>query len=341
MPQGRSGRPPRVSVVMPSWNAAPTIRQAIGSVLDGSFQDVEVIVVDDGSTDDTAASVEAFGAPVRLLRQHPRRGPSAARNRAIQEARGELVAFLDADDLWHPDKLRHQITHMDAAPDVGLVYTNVWNTDGDTFLPMNRSARRVARTGDVYEALFQENFIVTSTVLVRRSVLVDVGGFDESLTISEDFDLWLRIARGHRVGFVDRPLTFYRMREGSAFSDLERRLAAREIILEKALREGGERSPSEAEIRRLIAAAAYRMGVLHAREGNWDRARQLFREAGRAGSFRARVATLLSRLPPGLRDPIRRLRARLVLQEFDLDVLIPEVARSAAAPGPPDREPPS
>ncbi|MGD8374704.1 MAG: glycosyltransferase [Acidobacteriota bacterium] len=337
MPQGRFGGGPRVSVVMPAWNAAATIREAIGSVLDGSFQDVEVIVVDDESTDGTVASVEAFGAPVRLLRQSSRGGPSAARNRAIGEARGELVAFLDADDLWHPDKLEHQVAHLDAAPDVDLVYTNVWNTDGETFLPMNRAARRVARTGNVYAALFHENFIVTSSVLVRRSALSDVGGFDESLTISEDFDLWLRIARRHRVGFVDRPLTFYRMQEGSAFSDLERRLAARERILEKALREGGEGTPSSAEIRQLIAALTYRMGVLHARSGDWDRARDLFRKAGGRGSSRARMASFLSRLPTGLREPLRRLRTRLVVREYDLDVLIPDAVRSTTGRALPDR----
>ena len=191
----------RVSVVVPAHDAQGTVRRALKSALDQTRPPDEVVVVDDGSTDATAEVVGELGPAVRLVVQ-PRGGPSAARNACVEASTGERIAFLDADDEWHPAKLERQLEV--ATNGVGLVATD-WSRE-----PVRRAPPAGIRltTIDRSDILLLNRF-QTATVLVRRAVLEAAGGFDPSLDGVEDWDMWLRASEHGRVVKLDWPFVRY------------------------------------------------------------------------------------------------------------------------------------
>ncbi len=201
---------PLVSVVVPARNAAETINSALGSVLRQSHRDLEVIVVDDASTDATARAVAAFGPRVRLVGGEGR-GAGPARNTGLRSATGELIAFLDADDLWRPQKILRQVAALAAMPGAAWSYTDAFLFAGDPELPLYRvSDRHVLPGGNVASRLALGNFIVTSSVIVARAALEAVGGFP-ARPHAEDWALWLRLAARYPAACVAEPLTGYRV----------------------------------------------------------------------------------------------------------------------------------
>ncbi len=223
-----------VAVIIPAYNAASSIAETLESVLAQSVQPSEIIVVDDGSRDGTAAAVAAFGSRVTLLAQD-NAGQSRARNAGARASRAEWLAFLDADDLWLPEKLERQLVL--ASADVGLIYCdriNIGDLDG---LPEVQSALQPLIEGDVFEALLHGNVITTSGVLVRRAVFEAVGGFREEAPVqpAEDWDLWLRIAAEHRVAACRAPLVKYRLHRQGVSHQTVRMNAARMTVVARAL----------------------------------------------------------------------------------------------------------
>ena len=210
----------RVSVVMAAYNAAATIESAVTSVRRQTMPDFELLVVDDGSTDDTAAVLAAIDEPrLRVIRQ-ANAGPAAARNRAIAASRADYVACVDADDLWAPDKLAWQLTALTAAPDAAVAYG--WTDVVDADLAHAYSDRRIRRDGDVYAALLRSNFIFSgSNTMMRRSILERVGGFDEAMRAVEDWELHVRIANRHPFVCVPRVLLRYRLTDDSLSSRID------------------------------------------------------------------------------------------------------------------------
>jgi len=201
--------PPAVSVIVPTYNRAGRLVRAIDSVLAQTFEDFELLIVDDASTDDTAEVVGGYGdRRVRFLPAAVNRGVSTARNRGVRAARGELIAFLDSDDTWSPDKLAAQVDVMRQGPwSLGLVYAGVERLRGDggseAHLPEHR--------GDVFEVMLRKNVIYGggSNVMIRRGVVATAGFFDTRLPAIEDYDYWLRVARWFEVDAVGRPLCRY------------------------------------------------------------------------------------------------------------------------------------
>lgn len=199
-----------VSTIVPAYNAASFVGRAIASAL-AQDVDQQIIVVDDGSTDKTAEVVAAFGAAAELVRT-PNRGVSAARNEGIRRVRGEFVAFLDADDEWFPGKLRRQLELFARHPDVGTVIADEVHVDaqGNVVRPSFFASRSFAAELPIKPGLaskpltwlVKESFFPTSSVLTRRTVLSQAGFFDESLSIVEDRDLWIRLAFVAPVGIV-------------------------------------------------------------------------------------------------------------------------------------------
>jgi glycosyltransferase involved in cell wall biosynthesis len=203
---------PGVSIVTAARNQGAWIGAAIASVRAQTFTDWELVVVDDGSTDDTAAIVGRAAADGRIrLLAGERRERAAARNRGIAATTGDLVAFLDGDDLWRPEKLARQVAALDAAPAAALCYTIARYVDEqDRPLDVRRPPRAV--DGSIFPALVRANVMILSSVVARRIALAAVGGFDETLPVfgCEDWDLWLRIARRFAVTAVPEELTRYR-----------------------------------------------------------------------------------------------------------------------------------
>jgi len=204
--------PSFVSVVLPTFNGRDRIAAAIESVLSQDHEQLEVLVIDDASTDDTHEVVRRIGDPrLRLLRMEANAGPYVARDLAITEARGKLIAFIDDDDVWLPGKLRRQVALLTAQPEVSLVHSAVRDVfpDGATRL------RRLHRKANDYRVNLCQDRLATSTVVVRRSAVEDAGGFDTSLRAFGDWDLWLRVLREHRAAGIDDPLATINLRPGS------------------------------------------------------------------------------------------------------------------------------
>ncbi len=221
-----------VSVIVPAHDGARYLAEALDSALAQSHRPLEVLVVDDGSTDDTAAVAMRYGDPVRLLRHASNRGPSAARNTALRAARGTFVTFLDSDDRLLPHKLARQAAFLDARPDIGLVYTGWWYIDAE--------GRRVGESvavhdeGDLFAKLLLGNLAHPVAVMLRRQLLEDTGGFEESLRYNEDWDLFLRLSRrGLRWAAIEEPLCEYRVHPGQATRHAEAMLDDRVAILER------------------------------------------------------------------------------------------------------------
>lgn len=220
--QARESSRPRVSVVIPVYNAVATLPETLGPVFHQTFREFEIVVVDDGSTDSSRSVLARYGERVRILEKNNERKPASTRNLRVRAARGEYIAFLDADDCWLPEKLELQVAVLDQSPGVGLVYTADATIDAQgrelSVNPCPPGAR-----GRIYELLTVHNVMAGSSGMVRRKAIEEVGGFDESLTSIENWDLWIRIAKRWAVEFVDRPLTLYRVHDGNRSGNVELR----------------------------------------------------------------------------------------------------------------------
>lgn len=212
---------PLVSVVIPAYNASWCVGKAIDSVLAQHFRDVEIIVVNDGSTDATGRVLADYGGRIRVIEQ-TNRGMSVARNAAIRAARGRYVAFLDADDWWLPEKLGRQVELMEARPELGFTSTaaQVENPQGELL-----NVWHCRQTGtEMLATLFAENAAIAggcSAVVVRRTLLDRTGMFDETLRGFEDPDLWMRLAAASSYACIPEPLVVILRREHSVSRNLE------------------------------------------------------------------------------------------------------------------------
>jgi glycosyltransferase involved in cell wall biosynthesis len=203
---------PKVSVIIPTHNRAHYICEAIDSALAQTYQNVEIVVVDDGSTDDTRAVLKDYEDKIHYYYQE-NQGVSAALNFGIEMSSGQYLAFLDDDDIWFPKMLEVQVAYLEVHPDVGMVHADMLIMEegsGDP-RPRKRGLSRPIPSGYVFTELIQGNFIMGSTMVVRRSCLDKVGLFDPELRVAEDMDLWLRIAQRFPITYLNRSLGIRRL----------------------------------------------------------------------------------------------------------------------------------
>lgn len=281
---------PRVSVVIPTLNRASLISETLDSILASGYRNFEIIVVDDGSTDETPAVIATYGTAVRYIRQQ-NAGQGAARNTGIQTAQGEYIAFVDSDDLWLPDKLFHQVDVLDTTGSA-WVYCDGYEFDGLT----GHVLRLISRdnrlyTGDVLEPLLWGNFIASPTPVVRRSVFEEVGYFDQSpiLRNREDWDMWLRIAGRYPIQLVDKPLVRYRVHPGGATSrePVETILESKRTVVEGAIRREPERL---GHLRNRVLWDLYvKYGRVSVNRGEYVSGRGLFAQAIRLAPTRVQA----------------------------------------------------
>jgi glycosyltransferase involved in cell wall biosynthesis len=198
---------PLVSVIIPTYNRGWIVRDAIDSVLGQTHADVELIVVDDGSTDRTPEILDSYGDRLRVTRQ-ANQGVSAARNRGIGGSSGTLIALLDSDDIWLPKKLAVQVDFFKRNPAALVCQTEeIWIRNG---LRVNPGKRHRKHSGMIFEPSLELCLVSPSAVMVRRELFEEVGLFDESLPACEDYDLWLRVGCRFPVHLIDKPLTIKR-----------------------------------------------------------------------------------------------------------------------------------
>jgi glycosyltransferase involved in cell wall biosynthesis len=253
---------PTVSVVIATYNCAQYLPAALESATRQTFTSLEVVVVDDGSTDQTALAVRPFLADRRVhYHRIKHAGVAAAKNVGVRLSRAPLVAFLDADDVWMPTKLARQVALFRADPELGVAHTRRWLID--------EQGRRLEYEqptffrGRVLRDLFRTNFVCFSSAMVRRAVLDAAGLFDESLPLSVDYDLWLRVALRYRFDHLDEPLVEYRTGHANLSSRTEERLTTVLRIMRRFLDEqGGRAALDPATIRHAEAETCYHIGLV-------------------------------------------------------------------------------
>lgn len=305
---------PRASIVIPAYDAEATIRGAVESALAQTEPGLEVVVVDDGSEDETAAVVESIEDERVSLIVQANAGPSAARNAGIERAKGEFVAFLDSDDLLLPGYLERMTGALDGAPDAGFAFTDAWSVDAASGRVRVLGAMEEGRppgplprdAGGLLELLVRENFVYTA-VTARTAVLREVGGYDAGLPTAEDYELWLRIlSAGYGGAFVDDRLAVRCERSDSLTRDELRMYGGMKAALRTlALKEGVDEG--------VQAIARERIAELEREEaitkGEGARARSTAIGRRISGGLRARLSrepVWLDETPPALRG--RRLR---------------------------------
>jgi glycosyltransferase involved in cell wall biosynthesis len=198
---------PLVTVIIPTYNRGWIVKEAIDSVLDQDFSDFELIVVDDGSEDNTREILGAYADAITVLHRS-NRGVSAARNRGIAEASGQLIAFLDSDDLWLPGKLKTQVKFFEENADAMINQTQeIWIRNGRRVNPKKRHHKF---SGMIFERSLALCLVSPSAVMIRKSLFDTVGVFDERLPACEDYDLWLRVSCRYPVHLIDIPLIIKR-----------------------------------------------------------------------------------------------------------------------------------
>lgn len=313
---------PRVSVIIPTYNGAAFIAETLRSVLAQTFRNYEVLVVDDGSTDDTAAVVRSFGHEVRYFYKE-NGGPGAARNFGLRHARGEYIALLDHDDLWLPQRLELGVEVLDQQPDVAMVYADayVYDQAGEEVSCRSFEASR-PHQGRIFAELFKENFIPNLTVLVRKSCLLEFGGFDESgrMLITDDYHMWLLLAARYPVARIDRPVGTFRVHEGNLSGDLE--LVHWNVVA--TLEDICRRYPGILDAHgglkaRRFAELSYKLGKLHFLNQRFAESQEELKKALREYPFQWKSMVLL--VLNGLRGIMRFglgdvLAARIVLWPF-------------------------
>jgi glycosyltransferase involved in cell wall biosynthesis len=224
---------PKVSVIIPAYNAMRYLPKTLDSVLQQTFTDFEVLIINDGSSD----TIIEWGSKiadtrVQLITQ-TNLGVSAARNAGITLSQGEYIAFLDADDLWEYTHLYKQVSYLENNPKIGVVYTWTQLID-ECDRPTGRIFASHAN-GMIWQELLEKDVISTgSSAMVRRSCLDSVGGFDTELAHAEDLELWLRIARQYQIGVIKEPLTMYRQHSNNTTKNREKMLHGLRMVFEKA-----------------------------------------------------------------------------------------------------------
>ena len=280
---------PLVSIVTPTFNRADYLRVAIDSVLVQTYANFEHLIVDDGSTDDTAGVIDSYGDErIRYFRQE-NQGQSVARNLGIEQSRGEFICFLDSDNAWVPEKLRQQVEAFQSHPEAGVVYGDNIFIDGEGNELSRRDMRR--RSGWITEALLGDNFVSMNTTMTRTELLRRVGGFDPADRYAEDYGLWLRVSLHAPFVYIPERWAYYRIMENQISSDKLTRLDANESLIHSFIHEHADQLDSR-QVREALSRFYERKGRHEASGGRrWGAlasgVRAVRYAAGRMGVWRS------------------------------------------------------
>jgi len=277
---------PRISAIIPTYNNPAMLVQAVESVLAQTYHDYELIVVDDGSEPATREALEPYMDRIRYIYQD-NAGPSSARNRGIRESGGELLAFLDHDDLWLPEKLEVQVKFMDEHREFAVSYHAVdyFATDRELELPV-----REGPSGDVLARLFKRIFLITLAVICRRECFDGAGMFDEELRFAQDYDLWLRMAARYEFGFIDKVLGRYRFHEGNLSWENDVNHLSEKMVCRERVYGDPEASGriSRKAYDRGIAACTFKLAKMYLKRGEGVKARSMVAKSIRHRPFEPR-----------------------------------------------------
>jgi len=319
---------PLVSVVIPAFNCASFISETLEGVYQQTYVNWEIVVIDDGSTDDTKSALEPHMHRIRYFYQE-NKGTAAARNAGIQRARGEFVAFLDNDDYWVPEKLDLQVRALQAHPDCGLVFSDGKEIAGSTILRDSLMAKRLhhwvnqrgdqesrATHGWLFNELIMENLIYSvSGVMVRKISVEKIGGFDESITIADDYDFYLRLTQLYPVAFLQACLYIWRYRKDSQSGPKESRNYRWGKAMIQVLEKNSRIIPSEFEtqVRKRLQDMYWQIGWQEFNQARLHDSRQMFLACLRHNWFfmPAVLSLFASYLSPSFVKKIRDVKQQL------------------------------
>lgn len=301
---------PLLSVIVPAFNCAEFIEESLASIFSQGVDDIEVVVVDDGSTDATADIAAAFDPRIRVL-NNDHGGPAAARNLAVANVRSELLAFLDADDIWLPGKLSAQLQYLAGHPDARIVYGGfrLWHADASGHFPPAASIDRSVQegitpelSGWIYPELLLDSHIHIITAIIHRSVFDKVNGFDGSFGKGSDYDFWIRASRHFPAYRLNRDLALYRIHAGGITKRVTPICAGYEL-LNRAIEQWGCAGPNgrqgdEPRIYQRLAEICFNHAHTHFWQGDPAVAAGFFRHAihfGR-GNIKTRLYAIAATL---------------------------------------------
>ncbi len=225
-----------VSVIIPAFNSEKYITECIDSVLTQTYQNIEIIIVNDGSTDNTVDIVSEYKNDQIKLFHQKNSGAAAARNHGIKQASGVWIAFIDADDIWLPDKLQKQLKHC---ANQGWSHTDMF-FHGDVYPKHTKNTAFTSKhSGFILKNLLIENSIGTSSVLIKKEILQELGGFNTDLRALQDWELWLRVAEKHQVCYFDEPLVYYRVHSSSVSRNVRKTLPCHLNLIDSTFSQQG------------------------------------------------------------------------------------------------------
>ncbi len=275
---------PSVSVVIATYNRSQFLPQTIDSVLGQEFKDLELIVVDDGSTDDTRAALKAYGSRIQYIYQE-NRGPSAARNLGVRHSKGSWISIQDSDDVCAPNHLACLYGYARSGLASGMVFANGAYLGGpehsrETIIPALKS-RRLAHRGVRLEDLFDKSIVRLQAALISKDCYDELGGHDESLRISMDLDLSFRIYNRYPVKYLDEVVFYYRKHAGNTSGNQELRLLENIRVIQKLLQENprAEQILGKRRVAARLAYRYYRLAKGRWKEGKKEKAREALNEA--------------------------------------------------------------
>jgi glycosyltransferase involved in cell wall biosynthesis len=220
----------KVSVIIPTFNRADKVCRAVSSVIDQTYRDIEIIVIDDASTDNTIQRLNDFGSRIKVIRHDKNMGVSASRNSGIKIAKGEYIALLDSDDYWLPEKFEVQIAFFKARPDALICQAReLWIRHGKR---VNPGKKHLKPSGDIFIPSLKLCLVSPSAVMFKKSLLDEVGMFDEEFPVCEDYDLWLRISYKYPVYLIEQDLL---VKEGGAPDQLSASIKGMDMYRIKAM----------------------------------------------------------------------------------------------------------
>ena len=269
---------PLVSIILPTYNCASFLPHSIGTILSQTYNSYEIIVIDDGSTDNTKEVLYPFMQRIKYIRSEQNKGLPTARNIGIRPAQGKYIAFIDADDLWLPEKLQTDIEYFETHPEVSMVYSKHINVD-EKGEDLNGNTRKQLPSGNIFLQLFSEqNFVISSSVVVRKEVFETTGLFDEQLVNCQDWDMWLRIAFHFKVAGINKPLVKYRHNPHSLSKNRNNVLKYQKIVIDKIYNKfkDTENSITEKVYKKRLASHYAKAGRYYLRIGDKNRANENF-----------------------------------------------------------------
>jgi glycosyltransferase involved in cell wall biosynthesis len=316
---------PLVSVIIPAYNCARFIGEALESVYKQTYKNWEIVIIDDGSKDKTNDALSPHMDKIKYFYQN-NKGTAAARNAGVERARGELIAFLDNDDYWLPKKLEIQVRAIQNFPDVCLAFTDGKSFDrsgplSDSLMPIHfRDWIKCHKKGDsifikgwIFKELLLGNVISSATsVLIRKKCFTDIGGFDEEISISDDYDLYLRLARFYPICIIKKCLYMWRYREDSQSGHWDIRMQRWKRASIQVLEKNKDIVPPALryEYRRSLTGLYWKCGWFYFWKNQFKESRQMLIRCLRynAGHVKAFFYLLATYLPLGLVNKIRSLK---------------------------------